>query len=118
MHISDVLVESLGYGEENAVTAEHLQAITGLDGRTLRFCVQELRRMGLCVLSSIDGYFRPSRDAAQAYSECRRFNRMMKARAISSFQTARITEIYMRSIDGQQTIDDFDAQTLTGNEEF
>src|ERR1035437_9432911 len=117
MHESDAIVQSLGYGELAAISADQLQTITGLDARTLRFVIQELRKMGLCILSGANGYWLPDLDADIAYQECKRFSRMMKARAISSLQTARITEIYLRSLDGQQTIEGFDAFALIGNEE-
>jgi len=108
MSESDVIISSLGFGAENAVTADYLQKISGLDGRTLRLVIQEQRRMGLCVLSSIDGYFRPSLNTDQAYLECHKFNATMRARAVSSFETARITELYMRSLDHQIALENFD----------
>jgi len=107
MHESDVIVQSLGYGEASAISSDQLQTITGLDARTLRFVIQELRKMGLCILSGPNGYWLPDLDIDIAYRECMRFSRMMKTRAITSLETARITDIYLRTIDGQQTIDDF-----------
>lgn len=104
---SDQIIQSLGYGQENAISAERLQNITGLNDRNLRFVIQALRQIGFCILSGPGGYWLPSQDAETGFRECKQFSRTMKARAITSLQTARTTDKYMRSIDGQTTIDDF-----------
>jgi|GEM_PF-1446748 len=107
---SDQIIKALGYGRENSISAERLQEITGLDPRSLRFVIQALRKIGFMILSGIGGYYLPSTDTDKAFRECTRFSHTMRTRAVTSLQTARLTEKYLRSIDGQISLDDFDLE--------
>lgn len=103
----DKVMHILRPGEENAISAEDLQNMTGLCPRVQRFAIQTLReKMDVIILSNPSGYWLPSENKTKALIECRRFVRTMKRRGITSFRIATATESYMRKLDGQMTIED------------
>lgn len=60
--IADLLL----YGEENAVTLQHLQKITGLDERKIRRLIHAERLSGVPILANNhSGYYLPADDAEQ-----------------------------------------------------
>jgi biotin operon repressor len=94
-------------GQENAVSAEYLTSITGINERVLRYIILALRLTGTCILSGLNGYWLPSENEREAYRECKGFTRKMIRRGVTSIKIARATEAYMRKLDGQITINDF-----------
>lgn len=72
MRIADLLLE----GEENAVTRQHLEQISGLTGREVQRAIQAARLKGTPILSSSSGFFLPATEA-----EKERFVRSMRHRA-------------------------------------
>ncbi len=70
-------------GEENAVPSEMLAQLAGYKNqRSMRVAVDHERELGLPVLASEVGYFRPA-SGDQGISEVRRFLRRQDARAAS-----------------------------------
>ena len=51
----------IGSGEKNAVSCKTLEEVTGLNGRDVKRCIEELRRGGTVICSSNSGYFYPER---------------------------------------------------------
>lgn len=73
------IADLLCRGQENAVPLRDLCSTTGLDGRTVRRMVEQERRAGTPILSSVGGttgYFLPGNPA-----EVERFARSMFSRA-------------------------------------
>lgn len=82
--ISDLLLP----GRENAIPRRDLEAMTGLDGRTIRLMIEQERRRGALILSdNHHGYFL-SDDPAEA----QQFARSMRHRAGEILRTARAIE--------------------------
>lgn len=78
----------LNYGQENAVNRRYLEAITGLDGRTVRLLIERERRGGMPILSdNLHGYFLPGSELERAAFVC-----SMKHRAGEIIKTARAIE--------------------------
>lgn len=78
----------LNYGQENAVNRRYLEAITGLDGRTVRLLIERERRGGMPILSdNSSGYFLPGSELERAAFVC-----SMKHRAGEIIKTARAIE--------------------------
>lgn len=61
MNPDEVIRRTLGSGEENAVPCKVLEELTGLNGRDVKHCIEELRRGGTVICSSNSGYFYPAR---------------------------------------------------------
>lgn len=75
-------------GRENAIPRRDLEAITGLDGRTIRLMIEQERRRGALILSdNHHGYFL-SDDPAEA----QQFVRSMRHRASEILRTAEAIE--------------------------
>ena len=75
-------------GRENAISRRDLEAMTGLDGRTIRLMIERERRRGTLILSdNRHGYFL-SDDPVEA----QRFVRSMRHRAGEILRTAEAVE--------------------------
>lgn len=61
MNPDEVIRRALGSGEENAVPCKALEVLTGLSGREVKRCIEDLRRRGTVICSSNRGYFYPER---------------------------------------------------------
>ena len=61
MNPDEVIRRAIGSGEENAVPCKVLEELTGLNGRDVKHCIEELRRGGTVICSSNSGYFYPAR---------------------------------------------------------
>lgn len=82
--IADLLLP----GRENAIPRRDLEAITGLDGRTIRLMIERERRRGTLILSdNHHGYF-----LADDPAEAQRFARSMRHRAGEILRTAEAIE--------------------------
>lgn len=82
--IADLLLP----GRVNAITRRDLEAITGLDGRTIRLMIERERRRGTLILSdNHHGYF-----LADDPAEAQQFARSMRHRAGEILRTARAIE--------------------------
>lgn len=72
------IADLLCRGQENAVPLQDLCSMTGLDGRTVRRMIEQERRAGIPILSSVGGttgYFLPGNPA-----EVERFAKSMFSR--------------------------------------
>ena len=75
-------------GRENAIPRRDLEAMTGLDGRTVRLMIERERRAGVPVLSdSVTGYYLPATE-----DEKIAFVRSMRHRAGEILRTAEAVE--------------------------
>lgn len=84
LQISDFLLR----GAENAVPRRYLEAMTGLDGRTVRKLITLERLRGIPILSdNIQGYYLPAGESEKA-----RFVRSMRRRAGEILRAAEAVE--------------------------
>lgn len=82
--ISDYLC----YGQENAIPRRGLEALTGLDGRTIRLMIERERRGGVPICAdNTNGYYLPSSETEK--TACAR---SMKHRAEEIRKTAEAIE--------------------------
>lgn len=84
MRIADLL----SCGQENAIPRRDLEALTGLDGRTIRLMIERERRGGVPICAdNTNGYYLPSSEAEK--TACAR---SMKHRAEEIRKTAEAIE--------------------------
>ncbi len=79
-------------GAENATPAADLCRLTGLNARSLRQAIADERNAGAEILyqpGGRGGYFLPSSDPIQAQHERGDYYRVMRARALSTFEGLR-----------------------------
>lgn len=84
--IADLLLS----GQQNAIPLRDLCSMTGFDGRTVRRLIEQERRAGTPILSSVGGttgYFLPANER-----ETTRFLRSMRGRAREILRTAAAVE--------------------------
>lgn len=87
-HAQAKIADLLLPGRENAIPRRDLEAITGLDGRTIRRTIEQERRRGTLIISdNRHGYF-----LADDPAEAQRFARSMRHRAGEILRTARAIE--------------------------
>ncbi len=84
MNVSEMILQTIGTGEENAVNADYLTKLTGLTSRELRKAVETLRRDGYVIISSDNGYYYP-----ETVEEVKRYIKKESRRAQSIFFTLR-----------------------------
>ena len=53
------IMSLISYGEDNAIHLSDLVRITGVDERLLRKCIESIRRSGIVIAASDQGYFLP-----------------------------------------------------------
>lgn len=98
-------------GEQNAISASDLTTLAGYKNqRSMRMAIDHEREIGLPVLASESGYFRPSPGPA-GIAEVRRFLRRQDSRAASNRRTtyllrAKLREIERGPLPGQETFFD------------
>lgn len=78
MTAAEKICSALRAGESNAVSLAEMCNICGLDNRSTRLVIEDLRRHGKVICSSEHGYFYPMDTA-----ELRRYVRREKARSNS-----------------------------------
>ena len=76
MNASEIIVQAIGTGEENAVHLSELVRLTGLSERDTRRVIEVLRRRGAVICSNGHGYFKPTDT-----QELRRYIRQEQARS-------------------------------------
>ena len=92
-------------GRENAILLNDLGRVTGLNTRTVKRLVQDLRDDGEVILSSAGGgYFYPTEDE-RGLEEVTRYINMMEQQAKSRFVRIRSAERWQREY-GQVRIED------------
>lgn len=97
--ISQLILSNIGEGEDNATHLKELVNISGLSERDLRKTIEGLRRTGFVIVSSSNGYYKPS-----TLTEVRRHIRKESRRAMSIFYTlksARQLETVMEERGGE-----------------
>lgn len=98
-------------GEENALPAADLALLAGYKNqRSMRMAIDREREIGLPLLATEAGYFRPS-PGHTGVAEVKRFLRRQDARAASNRRTtrlirARLCEIEHSPLPGQQNLFD------------
>lgn len=91
----------LNRGEENAVTARDLAAITGHSVREITAQIARERQAGAVILSSNKGYFLPSNT-----QELLHFVRTMDSRAKQIFLAARSAKAMLAKVPGQINLEE------------
>lgn len=86
----------LNRGEENAVTARDLAAITGLSVREVTAQIARERQAGAVILSSSKGYFLPANN-----EEILHFVRAMDSRARNIYLATRSAKSILARVPGQ-----------------
>lgn len=84
---SERILNALRAGENNAVSLAEMCALSGLDNRSTRLCIEAMRRNGEVICSSDKGYFFPADTA-----ELRRYVCRERCRANSISLTLRPAE--------------------------
>ena len=98
-------------GEQNAIPASDLTTLAGYKNqRSMRLAIDHEPEIGLPVLASENGYFRPSPGPA-GIAEVKRFLRRQDARAASNRRTTHLIRVQLREIErgplpGQQNLFD------------
>ena len=98
-------------GEQNALSAADLVQLAGYKNqRSMRVAIDHEREIGLPVLASENGYFKPSPGPA-GVAEVKRFLRRQDARAASNRRTTHLIRVQLREIErgplpGQQNLFD------------
>lgn len=87
MTVSERICNALRTGENNAVSLAEMCNISGLDNRSTRLVIEDLRRHGTVICSSDKGYFYPA-----DISELRKYVRREKARSYSIEFTLKTAE--------------------------
>ena len=91
----------LNRGEENAVTARDLAAITGHSIREITAQIARERQAGAVILSSGKGYFLPANN-----EEILHFVRAMDSRARNIYLATRSAKSILAKVPGQLEIDE------------
>lgn len=81
------ILSLIGEGEENAVHKEDLCNTTGLEERTLRKIIEQLRLNGTTIAANTNGYFYPVTEI-----ELRSYIKQEKRRAKSTFAIVEAAE--------------------------
>lgn len=87
MKPTDIIIHALRKGQGNAIKCADLEELTQLDNREVRRCIEQLRRSGVVICSSDDGYFYP-----ETRAELQEFIHKEAARAHSIEITLRSAE--------------------------
>ena len=93
-------------GIENALTLHELSRVTGIEERSLKKRVQELRKAGYPIVSSSQGgYYIPREGNLNDIQGAERFCRMQSSQAVERFQSVKPVKKWLRNLD-QMTIGD------------
>lgn len=87
MTAAERISNALRTGESNAVSLSDMCRISGLDNRSTRLCIEDMRRKGAVICSGSKGYYLPG----DVY-ELRRYVRTEYARSQSIRTTLRAAE--------------------------
>lgn len=99
------IADLIPQGKENAILLNDLGRVTGLNTRTIKSMVQELRDSGEVILSSAaGGYFYPTEDE-HGLKDVNRYIDMMEAQAISRFNRVKAAKQW-RDEYGQVRVED------------
>jgi len=91
------IAELLLSGRRNALPLQHLEAVTGLDGRVVRRMIEAERRSGTPICSdNVTGYYLAANEAERAA-----FVASMRSRANEILRTAEAVESGPRELPGQ-----------------
>jgi len=95
-----ILIQNLGYGENNAIHCAALAKICTTDERTIQAVVLSSRIQGIPILSSDHGYFLPGPE--EGHLECKRFIAAQTSRAKTSFASINAAKSFLEGafIDG------------------
>ncbi len=85
------LINFIGTGEKNAIHSKDLAQLTGTSIRDVSFCIEELRRSGEVILSSVNGYFKP-----ETLEEVNAHINRERSRATNILKTLETVEEYKR----------------------
>lgn len=98
MNVSEIILQSVGKGEENAVHLSELVKLTQLSERDTRRAIETLRIKGLLICSNECGYFKPNTP-----DELRRYVRQ---------EQARLRSIYRRTAPARKSLKKWEEQAV------
>lgn len=91
--VSNMILNTLKKGADNATRKEMLVTITGLNERTVRKIIADLRASGIPIISNTNkgGYYLPAtQEEAQEYISS------MENRAINTFKSVKATKEWLK----------------------
>lgn len=93
MSIENIILNNIKPGRENSISRDKLVSMTGINDRTIRDTIADLRASGVPIISNTQegGYYLPStKDEAQEYIES------MESRAKKIFISAKATKQWLK----------------------
>lgn len=92
MDLTEILMENLQEGKENAKTRKELSKLLSVSDRNLRVIIADLRALGVPIISNTDkgGYYLPSNEY-----EAREYIKSMNNRAINTFKSIKATKHWL-----------------------
>lgn len=100
MSISEMILQTIGTGEENAVHLSELVKLTQLSERDTRRVIEQLRRNGVLICSNECGYFKPNTS-----DELRRYVRQEQARTRSIYRRTAPARKQLRAWEEQENFE-------------
>lgn len=89
------LLSIIPFGEENAIKRPTLVRLLGVNDRTNRDMISNLRTCAVILHSPKGGYYRPTDQEAD---KVRRYIKQERSRAISNFRSVQFAERYLEDI--------------------
>lgn len=86
------ILSAIGEGQKNAVHLSELIRISGMTDRVLRKTIEYLRRQGIAILSSQNGYYFPADE-----KELQEFVKREERRAKSVFYTLKVARQLLKN---------------------
>lgn len=93
MSIENIILNNIKPGRENSISRDKLVSMTGIDDRTIRDTIADLRASGVPIISNTHkgGYYLPANaDEAQEYIES------MESRAKKTFVSIKATKQWIK----------------------
>lgn len=104
-----IVFEHIKMGKESAISLSELSALTGINKRTIKKLVQEIRDADYPVVSSCSaGYFLPRQDSEADIAEAVKFCNMQRSQAISRFQSSKPVKRWLQNIGQISVEEDYD----------
>jgi biotin operon repressor len=92
-NVSQLILDSIGVGEDNATHSKRLIDISGLTERELRKVIEQLRRSGTVIISSNKGYYLP-----ETVDELQHYINKESKRAKSIFYTLKTAKVLEKTM--------------------
>lgn len=93
MSLENMILNNLKPGRENSISRDKLVSMTGINDRTIRNTIADLRASGIPIISNTNkgGYYLPAtQEEAQEYISS------MENRAINTFKSVKATKEWLK----------------------